>query len=337
MTEEEMVAHLTKTGKYDIIDLPKDDVGNLSKFVLPLGRGRFLPASTPKGTKPGGLLDKDLNDSKMIYGYTVPKLPVFSGEEPVQKGEVSFKEWHFEVKCLQNDDAISSNSLMQSIRRSLRGSARQVLISLGEDASLIQILHKMGSMFACMADKNTVMQEFFNAHQRPDESVTAFACRLESILTNANDGGSITADAKNDMLRCKFWTSLHSDKLKSQTRHKYDSVTSYDKLIREVRAVEHELLLTKSTSNSSVKKTISAINTNFELGNKIKTLENNIDQRLTKLEGKLEQFLQLQSRNGFSGNQNTDRGKGRGWTQGSNNNYPQNNKLGYNNINNPKV
>ena len=61
------------------------------------------------------------------------------------------------------------------------GTARRVRISLGEGASVEQILQKMRALFANTYDKNNIMQEFFNAHQLADETVTSFACRLEYI------------------------------------------------------------------------------------------------------------------------------------------------------------
>ena len=30
----------------------------------------------------------------------IPKLPNFSGENPIPKGEVGFEEWKFEIHCL---------------------------------------------------------------------------------------------------------------------------------------------------------------------------------------------------------------------------------------------
>ena len=41
--------------------------------------------------------------------------------------------------------------------------------------------------------------------------------------------------SKNDLLSHTFWTSLHLDQLKSQPRHKYDTIREYDVLLREIR------------------------------------------------------------------------------------------------------
>ena len=86
-----------------------------------------------------------------------------------------------------------------------------------------------------------IMQEFFNSYQKEHETVAAFGCRLETMLQTAVDHGYLQKESKNDMLRHKFWQSLSSEKLKSQTRHKYDTIFSFDLLLREIRMVEKQL------------------------------------------------------------------------------------------------
>ena len=87
-----------------------------------------------------------------------PKMPSFSGDEPPQKGDVTYQEWRFEVGCLLNDDGIpvSHNQLVQAMRRSLRGTASKLLIPLGENASVEDILHKLDVMFGDVSSKGMI-------------------------------------------------------------------------------------------------------------------------------------------------------------------------------------
>ena len=62
-------------------------------------------------------------------------------------------------------------------------------------------------------------------------------------MQNAIDKGHVDLAQRNDLLREKFYTSLYSEKLQGQTRHKYDSIFTYETLLMETRAVEHELSL----------------------------------------------------------------------------------------------
>lgn len=57
-----------------------------------------------------------------------------------------------------------------------------MLISLGEKASLVDILTKLDSLFGEVSTNGMILQEFFNAYQMPNEGVTAFGCRLESMI-----------------------------------------------------------------------------------------------------------------------------------------------------------
>ncbi|XP_061166813.1 paraneoplastic antigen Ma3 homolog [Saccostrea echinata] len=274
--------------------------------------------------------DKDGNSINQVYEFNtnIPRIPQFSGDDPPQKGDVSYKEWRFEVQCLMRDPDIKSNILIQSIRRSLRGTAKTMLIPLGEKAGVKQILEKLDILFGEISNNGMIMQEFFNAFQLPGECVTAFGCRLETMLQNAIDNGYLDRASKNDLLRHKFWTSLSSEKLKSQTRHKYDDIKNYDKLLLEIRRVEKEILISSSISE---KKPVHqhGMSVSEDLEEKLMEKMRNME---TKLEGKInDKFNQiLEKLDGRTGNvasrptENRGRGsyyRGRGVWRGNSNYY----------------
>lgn len=74
--------------------------------------------------------------------YTVPKLPTFSGTDQPQKGEVKYEVWNFEVKCLENSGQHPEHILLQAVRNSLKGLARSMLVSVGDKASLEDIMKR---------------------------------------------------------------------------------------------------------------------------------------------------------------------------------------------------
>ena len=115
------------------------------------------------------------------------------------------------------------------------------MFPFGTTASVDDILNKLDTLFGNVCSDEYIMQTFYSASQKEGESVTAYGCRLENILQMAVQNGHISSYAKDDMLRSKFWTGLRSDKLKNQTRHKYDSIKSYDLLLKEIRAVDLEI------------------------------------------------------------------------------------------------
>ena len=49
----------------------------------------------------------------------------------MQKGETSFYIWKYEVNCLKRDNFYAENVIKQAIRRSHRGQAQTVSVSLG--------------------------------------------------------------------------------------------------------------------------------------------------------------------------------------------------------------
>lgn len=179
------------------------------------------------------------NSSYMASPYNVPKLPFFSGSEEPQKGETSYEVWNLEVKCLQKS-YLPDHILLQSIRNSLKGSARSMLVPLGENASVDDILNKLDGFYGNVCSSETLIQSFYSDYQKDSESIVAYGSRLEQTLSRAIRYGHIDLVAKDAMLRSKFWTGLKSVQLKHSTRHLYDSIKDFQSLLKEVRKVEQE-------------------------------------------------------------------------------------------------
>lgn len=387
MSEHDMVQSLEATGKYNITpkkpnpklemgthikDSPRSLIGNLLKASCPSGTSTPRSGAIHKGStytsnvnlqsdsahKPNEMNEyviEGQNDSHIFSKMpSVPKIPQFSGDDPPQKGDVTYAEWRFEIKCLEGDPDISSNLLLQSIRRSLRGTARKMLISLGEKASLVDILTKLDSLFGEVSTNGMILQEFFNAYQMPNEGVTAFGCRLESMIQSAVECGYLDRDCKNGYLKEKFWTCLRSDGLKAQTRHKFETIERYEDLLKEVRKVERELNISNyppqvkipiNATTHPTKKSPHQAAINFDKFNELelkfekkleqleKRLDDKIDQKFDLILQKLDQRnppinnqqpnFNNNSRGGgcrgrFSGS--TSSGRGRGNT--SNSNHP---------------
>ena len=70
------------------------------------------------------------------------------------------------------------------------------------------VLTKLEGFFGDVLTGESLLQQFYSERQKPDESIASWACRLESLVTNAIEKGKISASAKNDMLRSKFWVDL---------------------------------------------------------------------------------------------------------------------------------
>lgn len=180
------------------------------------------------------------NTSFVAPPFNFPKLPFFSGSEEPLKGETTYEVWDIEVKCLQNSQCLPEHVLLQAIRSSLKGAARSLLVPLGENAQVADILNKLDGFYGNVSTGETLIQAFYNDYQKDTESIVAYGSRLEQTLSRAVRCGHIDLIAKDAMLRSKFWTGLKSQYLKNSTRHLYDSIKDFQMLLREIRKVESE-------------------------------------------------------------------------------------------------
>lgn len=167
----------------------------------------------------------------------IPKLPVFSGEGG--KGDVNFERWRYEVRCLLTAGT-PHNIITLAIRQSLRKTPADILTWMGENASVNDILEKLEGLYGNVLTGEALLKQFYTASQQPEESVAAWGCRLESILSQALACGQVEKSAMDRMLRKKFWSELHDDRIKMATRHRIDSISSFSQLVTESRVIEQE-------------------------------------------------------------------------------------------------
>ena len=120
----------------------------------------------------------------------------------------------------------------QAICNSLKGPARKALITLKPNASSADIINKLESVFGNIASGESVLQEFYTASQKPDESVTMWGLRIEEFLQRAIEKGHVTQEQRKKMLRTKFWRVLYSTDLQNATRVYYHEIKEFE-LLRE--------------------------------------------------------------------------------------------------------
>ena len=231
------------------------------------------------------------NTSFIAPSYSQPKLPSFSGSEIPPKGEVTYEVWSYEVKCLQKSPYLEEHHLLYAIRNSLKGSARSLLVPLGENATVTDILHKLDGFYGNVSSSETLMQCFYSDFQKDKESKVEYGSRLEQILSRAMRGGLIDPVSKDSMLRTKFWTGLSSQSLKNSTRHLFDSVKDFQSLLREIRKVEQEeasgsrtagkpkIAQQQSSQSSSESDTAQLLKQMNQLMDRMKIMEDKLDSQ----------------------------------------------------------
>ena len=122
--EAKMIAYLRRTGKYSILSKPSCSTPNPNTGKEHMS-SPFKPGHSPYTPNPTsgshyGFYPPQFPSSWPVY-QPPPRISPFSGEEPVPKGENSFENWKFEVRCLMRDDTYSPSTLTQAVRKSLRG------------------------------------------------------------------------------------------------------------------------------------------------------------------------------------------------------------------------
>ena len=189
-----------------------------------------------------------LNTSN-IQSSTVqrPRIPIFSGD---QKGETTFEVWKFEVKCIIREGNYLDVVILQSICNSLKGPARNLLLTLSENATPLQILDKLEGVFGNVYSSEALLQMFYMEKQQSNQTVADYGMKLESILQSAIEKGHISSSSRDEMLMSKFWFGLKDQLLRNAYQHIYDTVKDFDTLRREIRAIE--LNLSNSSANNAI-------------------------------------------------------------------------------------
>lgn len=71
--------------------------------------------------------------------------------------------------------------LLKAVNNFLKGLARSIFLSLGNKASLGDIMEKWNGFFGNVASGETLMQTFYNDNKKDGESKVMYASRLEAI------------------------------------------------------------------------------------------------------------------------------------------------------------
>ena len=303
--------------EYDLLIAAKDEKGpgkpKLADLVNKISTPAPRPGTpdvkpkAPKFQTPGFSpvprlnLDTSHNITNIVSGPYIPKLPVFSGSEEPQKGETSYEVWNFEVKCLQKSSTLSEPLLLQSIRNSLRGTPRSILVSLGENASVSDVLDKLNGFYGTVSSSETLLQSFFSDSRKDNESIVAYGSRLEQTITKAIASGHIDEVAKDAMLRSKFWSGLKTQSLKNSTRHLYDTIKDFHTLLREIRKVDQE----DSSSKSSKKQAAQQQHTSQVTGASASegSPSDALLKKMSEMMGQMQKLLDQQSSQNSDSNQ----------------------------------
>lgn len=275
--------------------------------------------------------------SKTTVASTVhqPRISIFYGD--TGKGEVTYAQWVYEVKCLMLEKVHKQELIKQAIRNSLRGEAGNLLRRLGYGATIPDILDKFDSVYGEVDSKEHLLAKFYSSKQEEHEDVTKWSCRLEDILASAVERKLVQTDQVNEMLRNMFYQGLKPS-LKDICTYKFEQIKDFDKLRVAIRKIEQDHLnpeALKSHCHSSVEQSKQSKNEDKSEMKEMKSMIQSLTNTVQQLENKFNasQSFQGHSNQGFTqqrgrgkhkpnfrGNSNSQ-GQGYGDTQGQGQGY----------------
>ena len=118
------------------------------------------------------------------------------------------------------------------------GRAADALLAMGTDVRVQQILDKFDVRFGDVCPTDMTLEKFFTARQLPTESMSAWGCRLEDIVSRIRDPGS--AASAHSMSRTRYWTGIYSDKIRNALCHHFDDGADFESLLRQACIAEQE-------------------------------------------------------------------------------------------------
>lgn len=221
--------------------------GELAKWLSNLGvsQDSNRSAEVSSGQNQPSSASDPSNRPTTADGAQVPSATqqpiVISGRKPwLTKfaGEDGYEVWRHQLTSLRRENH-RTEDIHDAIRASLQGKAAQLLVSLGESATIDVILSKLDSVFGVVDDKADVLASFYSAKQGSTETVADWSCRLEGLFARARRLMGDAIGGTDEALKQMFWTGLRQE-LKDISVYAYHNASTFDELRKDLRRIEKQ-------------------------------------------------------------------------------------------------
>ena len=128
--------------------------------------------------------------------------------------------------------------IFNAIRSSLHGKAGSIVVRLGTEASITDILKKMDRVFGEVDTEAELLAALYSTRQGPTESVSDWGCRLETLFDAAKRQTTIPGNP-DEVLRSVFWAGLRQE-LKDVSAYYFDTIRTFDELRTALRRIEKQ-------------------------------------------------------------------------------------------------
>jgi hypothetical protein len=106
----------------------------------------------------------------------IPKLPSLYNSS-------MFKIWRYDVNCVINKGNYPPFIIRKAIRKSLKGSAKGVLLHFGKNATVPKILNKLNGIYGNVHSTKRLKERFYNKQQKVNKPVANYRLRLKRLLS----------------------------------------------------------------------------------------------------------------------------------------------------------
>ena len=165
------------------------------------------------------------------------RVSTFSGSSK----DCSFEQFRYDVQCLIKQGC-PEGMVLTAIKRSIKGQAQEIVLHMGEDATVNDIITRFDLMFGDVNPPHVLLAQFYSAFQAPGESITDWYARLEDIASKITrkDGNVISPNNYDILVNTQFWTKMCDERMKNALRHKFDELAGSPQFIVEARKIESE-------------------------------------------------------------------------------------------------
>lgn len=131
------------------------------------------------------LVFKETADATLSYKQPV-RIPLFSGVT----SDSTYELWRYEVTCLRKE-GYSKNTILNTIRRSVKGEPPTAIMRLGHIDNRDEILQKFDSINGNVLGTEDILAKFYSAKQKNTEDCANQSIRLEALLNRAITNGQV--------------------------------------------------------------------------------------------------------------------------------------------------
>lgn len=93
----------------------------------------------------------------------------------------------------------------------MKGNAARVVMVLGPDSNITDILSKFESVHGTIHSKAAALSKLYSARQKEDGHVEAWDCKLEDLLNHTRKERIVPTAAVNDILKSIFYEGLRPE------------------------------------------------------------------------------------------------------------------------------